>query len=181
MLPEGFIYFPNFISLEEEKKIINNLSHLSWQEVKMYGVIAKRKVIHYGLDYTYNSRTVNPTDPPPSYIVSLIEKSANILKIHSDEIVETLITFYPVGAGIGWHKDASVFGNKIFGISLQSPCIIKFRKKHNDKYIIVNYDIEPRSAYILSSEARWDWQHSISPVKSPRYSITFRMLNKNNV
>lgn len=35
----GFTDIPNFLSLKEEGRIINKLSSLSWQEVKMYGVI----------------------------------------------------------------------------------------------------------------------------------------------
>jgi len=33
---------------------------------------------------------------------------------------------------------------------------------------------EPRSAYLLSGPARTTWEHSIPPVTSLRYSITFR-------
>ena len=34
--------------------------------------------------------------------------------------------------------------------------------------------LEPRSVYLLSGEARRDWEHSIAPMGSLRYSITFR-------
>jgi alkylated DNA repair dioxygenase AlkB len=50
-----------------------------------------------------------------------------------------LVTRYPPGAGIGWHRDAPTFGGKVVG-----------------------------------GEAGWAWQHSIPPVKSLRYSVTFR-------
>jgi alkylated DNA repair dioxygenase AlkB len=33
---------------------------------------------------------------------------------------------------------------------------------------------EPRSAYLLRGPARDQWEHSIPPVDSLRYSITFR-------
>lgn len=172
---KGFTYIPNFLSSPEEEALLQKLRNLSWEEVKMYGVTAKRKVVHFGLNYTYYSRTVTPTVEPPRYIMDLIERSASILKIFPNEIVETLITFYSIGAGIGWHKDAAIFGNKIFGISLQNECTMKFRKKSNDKYEVIKKIMEPRSAYILSDEARSQWEHSISPLKKPRYSITFRM------
>jgi hypothetical protein len=35
-------------------------------------------------------------------------------------------------------------------------------------------DLAPRSIYTLQGEARWGWQHSVSPTKALRYSITFR-------
>jgi len=36
--------------------------------------------------------------------------------------------------------------------------------------------LEPRSTYVLRDEARWRWQHAISPTKALRYSITFRTM-----
>jgi hypothetical protein len=38
----------------------------------------------------------------------------------------------------------------------------------------VSLRVDPRSAYLLSGAARWTWEHSIPPVDSLRYSITFR-------
>jgi hypothetical protein len=64
---------------ESDKKLLNNL--LNNSDSKSQTFFNQLKII-------------NQSTKP------LIEKSANILKIHS-EIVETLITFYPVGAGIG--------------------------------------------------------------------------------
>ena len=37
-------------------------------------------------------------------------------------------------------------------------------------------DLAPRSIYSLSGDARWGWQHAISPTPGLRYSITFRSL-----
>ena len=34
--------------------------------------------------------------------------------------------------------------------------------------------LQPRSIYLLRGPARWAWQHSVSPTRSLRYSITFR-------
>jgi hypothetical protein len=31
-----------------------------------------------------------------------------------------------------------------------------------------------RAAYLLDGEIRRDWEHSITPLAEPRYSITFR-------
>jgi alkylated DNA repair dioxygenase AlkB len=36
--------------------------------------------------------------------------------------------------------------------------------------------LEPRSIYVLRDDARWRWQHAISPTKALRYSITFRTM-----
>jgi alkylated DNA repair dioxygenase AlkB len=37
-------------------------------------------------------------------------------------------------------------------------------------------ELAPRSVYSLRGEARWGWQHAISPTPGLRYSITFRTL-----
>jgi hypothetical protein len=34
--------------------------------------------------------------------------------------------------------------------------------------------VEPRSIYLLRGPARWNWYHSIPPLPSLRYSVTFR-------
>jgi len=38
--------------------------------------------------------------------------------------------------------------------------------------------VAPRSGYLLSGEARWDWEHSIVPGSDLRFSITFRALSE---
>jgi len=39
---------------------------------------------------------------------------------------------------------------------------------------------EPRSAYLLQGPSRTEWEHSIPPVDSLRYSITFRNLKSSD-
>jgi len=176
ILPEGFIYIPKFISNTEIKYLIGKISNLDWQQVVMHGIVAKRRVVHFGLVYTYTTRQVKQTTQIPDFLYKYIEKAAVQMGISALGIVEILITEFPVGAGIGWHKDAAIFGDKVFGFSLCGTCTLKFRIKLKDNYEIFKVELIPGSAYILSGAARNEWQHSISPVKVPRYSITFRTL-----
>jgi alkylated DNA repair dioxygenase AlkB len=88
-----------------------------------------------------------------------------------------LLTKYPPGSTIGWHKDRSVFG-EVIGISLLSPCTFRFRKKTGTKWERASIVAEPRSAYLLAGPARTEWQHSIPAVEALRYSITFRNLKE---
>ena len=37
--------------------------------------------------------------------------------------------------------------------------------------------VEPRSAYLLSGEARYEWEHRIVPGDELRFSITFRTMS----
>ncbi|KTC64706.1 2OG-Fe(II) oxygenase superfamily (plasmid) [Legionella adelaidensis] len=174
-LPKGFFYIPDFIDESQAIYLRDHILQLTWQEITMYGQTARRRVVHFGLDYAYENRTVHLTTPPPPFLTPLIQKSAEALQVDEKEIAEILITQYPVGAGISWHRDAPVF-DKILGLSLVSGCPLKLRIPSNKEVIKVH--LAPRSAYILSDEARIKWQHAISPVKNERYSITLRTLKK---
>ena len=55
ILPEGFVYHPDWITPEEELTLLRHIEQLLFSEVRMHGVIAKRKVVHFGWDYGYDS------------------------------------------------------------------------------------------------------------------------------
>lgn len=169
--------YPDFITAEEEENLLEELKALSWQEVRMHGITAKRRVVHFGMTYHYAERTARPTENPPGFINPLMARVSQILAIDKREIAEILLTQYPTSSGIGWHRDAPIFGDAIVGVSFLGPCVLKFRRKSGDKFVVLKYEIPPRSAYIFSGEARWVWQHSIPSHKSPRYSATFRTLS----
>ncbi len=177
IVPKGLGYLNHFISIEEEHKLINHLKEINWQKVKMFGIEAKRRVAHFGMDYSYESRILTPTSEAPDYLRSLMIKSAQALNVEADDLKEILISHYPVGAPIGWHKDSAQF-ESLIGISLGSDCVMKFRRVRSHETLRFELVLEQRSAYILKGEARWQWQHHIPPVKHERYSITMRTLRK---
>jgi alkylated DNA repair dioxygenase AlkB len=84
-----------------------------------------------------------------------------------------LVTEYAPGAGIGWHKDRSFFGD-VVGISLRSACTFRLRKRSLRGFARQNLFAEPRSVYLLRGPFRTEWEHSIPGVESLRYSVTFR-------
>jgi alkylated DNA repair dioxygenase AlkB len=91
-----------------------------------------------------------------------------------------LVTEYGPGAGIGWHRDKSVFGETV-GVSLLSPCVLRLRRKVGmKKWQRANLTAEPRSAYLLIGLALSEWEHSILPVDALRYSVTFRNLREDS-
>jgi len=177
--PPGFSFFDEFITPHEEEVLITHLQKLDWQVIKMHGVVARRRVVHFGYDYTYDNRSVKPTSAPPDFLKFVMERAAKIMRVETKDLQEILITDYPEGAPIGWHRDAPMF-EKIFGLSLLNSCIFKLRKQLADgQYIVYKAEIPPRSAYILEGPARTEWQHHIPPVKARRYSITLRTFYKN--
>jgi alkylated DNA repair dioxygenase AlkB len=144
----------------------------------MHGRAAKRTVRHFGLDYDYQSRDTVPTDPWPDELEWLRERSAELAERRTDELVQVLVSRYPEGAGIGWHRDAPMFG-RIVGVSLGAECRMRFqRKAAGGERLVEELTLAPRSAYLLSGSARWAWQHSIPATRELRYSITFRTLRE---
>lgn len=67
------------------------------------------------------------------------------------------------GAGIGWHRDKPEFGD-VVGISLLSAVRMRFRKRSGRGGLRELHLLEPRSGYILTGQAREEWEHGIAPV-----------------
>jgi alkylated DNA repair dioxygenase AlkB len=95
--------------------------------------------------------------------------------VSAEDLAEVLVTEYPPGAGIGWHRDAPMFG-VVIGISLLGACRFRFQRGRGAAREARVVTLEPRSAYVLNGAARRQWQHSIPPAKERRYSMTFRTL-----
>jgi alkylated DNA repair protein (DNA oxidative demethylase) len=57
--------------------------------------------------------------------------------------------------------------------------VLRFRKRlAGGGFQRTSLPVEPGSAYLLSGEARREWEHSISPGDTLRFSITFRSLSE---
>lgn len=172
--PKGLDYFPEFISEEEELFLLSEISDLPYEEFRFHGYVARRRVVHFGYRYYFETRNFSAAEEIPAFLKPLTSRVARALAVPNGEIAEVLITHYPKGAPIGWHRDAPMFED-LFGLSLGNACTMKFRHRrdHSKQYKLV---LEPRSGYRVKGIARWDWEHHIPPVKVERYSITFRTL-----
>jgi alkylated DNA repair dioxygenase AlkB len=175
-LPEGFSYRPEFLSVREEADLLVQFADLDFRPFDFHGYVAKRRIVEYGLEYDFGSRRASATQPIPAFLNSYKERVAEWANLRAHEIVEAVVTEYPPGAPIGWHRDVPQF-ESVFGISLKSSCRLRF-KPFNSAGKIVSVVLQPRSAYLISDAARWKYQHSIPAVMTPRYSITFRTLKR---
>ena len=174
--PEGFHYHPNFLSVAEERALIEHIMTLEFSEVRLHGVAAKRRVAHFGWIYGYESWRLTRGPQVPEFLLPWRERAAHLLDYEPTQMSEILVTEYPPGAGIGWHRDAPMFGPAVVGLSLGSACRFRFRRDHGGRFGSTTLMLEPRSAYILSGAARTLWQHSIPATQAVRYSITFRTI-----
>jgi alkylated DNA repair protein (DNA oxidative demethylase) len=175
--PQGIVYRPELVSVEEEAGLLARLGSLRFDPIVLHGQAAKRTGRHYGLDYDYGSRTPLPGEPVPGWLLPVREKAAELAGHDPEELVEILVQRYPPGATIGWHRDAPAFGT-VIGVSLGGFSRLRFQRGKREKRRVWEVELEPRSGYVLGGEARRSWEHSIPPTKELRYSITFRTLRK---
>lgn len=177
-LPEGLTYLPDFVTPDEEEQLLTTIEALDFRAVTMRGQTARRTVRMFGLDYDYEGGELVPAGPLPDELEWLRERCAQLIEREPADLAQILVSRYPEGAGIGWHRDAPMFGSRIAGVSLGSACRMRFQRKIKGEREVAAIELEPRSAYVLSGKARWSWQHSIPAAKELRYSVTFRTLKR---
>ncbi len=170
------MYDPQLISEDEEREVVALLDQMEFRAVTMRGQTARRTVRHFGFDYAYESWELTPAEPLPSSFQWLRDRCAELAELASDDLAQTLVSRYPPGATIGWHRDAPMFGPKVVGVSLGSACRLRFQRRVGETRRVFELELAPRSAYVLGGQSRSAWQHSIPPTKNLRYSITFRTL-----
>jgi alkylated DNA repair dioxygenase AlkB len=174
---EGFLYREDFITAGEELDLLERIRSLEFHDMKMRGVIARRRVIHYGVKYSFETFKPSEGPPIPDFLLPLRQRAGGLAGVQTDDLAEALLTEYAPGAPIGWHKDAYPF-DIVVGISLLSACRFRFRRGKVRAWETVDVSLPPRSAYVLTGPARTEWEHSIPPVKELRYSVTFRTMRK---
>ena len=175
-LPAGVRSVPDFLSADEERELLQRLLRVPFAQVRMHGVVARRRTAHYGWDYGYSSWQISPAAPVPQWLLPLRERAATLIDAPAARLEEVLLSEYPPGAGIGWHRDAPMFGPAVVGISLGGAARMRFQRGQKEARQTASLILEPRSAYVLEGPARAQWQHSIPAAAALRYSITFRTL-----
>jgi alkylated DNA repair dioxygenase AlkB len=176
--PEGFRYRPELIDTADEDRLVARMRGLPFRDFEFHGYTGKRRVVSFGWHYDFSERQLQKADRIPDYLLALREAAAAFADIDAEEFHHVLVTEYGPGAGIGWHRDKAVFG-EVVGISLLSPCVFRMRRKVGErKWERLNLMAAPRSGYLLSGPARYEWEHSIPQMDELRYSITFRNLRE---
>ena len=173
-LPEGFFYEPDFLTVAEEAELLRIIATLQFKPFDFHGYVAKRRVVEYGWEYDFGTRQTTVAEPIPDFLLCFRDRAAAVIGISPGSIIEAVITEYPTGAPIGWHRDVPQF-DRVIGISLGSSCRMRL-KPYRGAGKIISVVLEPRSMYGMSGPARWKYQHSIPPVEKLRYSITLRTL-----
>ena len=176
-LPDGLAYRDAFLSPDEEAELAGQFTRLPFRPFEFHGYVGNRRTISFGWHYAFDGSGLARTEPMPLWLLPVRDRAADFAGLPADALEHVLLTEYAPGAGIGWHRDRPDFVD-VVGISLLAPARLRFRRKAGEKWERAALIAQPRSAYLLRGPAREEWQHSIAPMETLRYSITFRSLRR---
>jgi alkylated DNA repair dioxygenase AlkB len=181
-LPPGLVFIPNFVSLDDEREIIQVLddpSYASWSTE------LSRRVQHFGYRYNYKLRALSAEDRTtdlPEPLRWLAEELVS-MEYFSKTPDQVIVNEYEPGQGISPHVDRETcFGPVVASLSLGSDAVLDFRSSAGQSGSLL---LRARSMVVLSEDARYRWQHGIVGRKRDkigglefsrerRVSLTFR-------
>jgi len=172
----GLRYEDDVITQSEERVLLERLQALELSPFRFHGWLGNRKTQSFGWRYDFDDASFSPSEPIPEWLHPIRERAAAFAGLSPDDFVHALLARYDRGAGIGWHRDRDVF-DRVVGLSLNTPATLRFRRRVTSGFRRADIELAQRSAYLLSGEARWDWEHRITPGDQLRFSITFRTLS----
>jgi len=156
-LPSGFVYSPDAITVGDESRLLAAIADLPFKEFQFQGFEGKRRVVSFGWRYDFSKHKALPADPIPEFLLEIYRKVQVASGFALPGLAQVLVTEYAPGAPIGWHKDRPFFG-EVIGLSLASACDFRLRNAlGKGKWERTKIRLEPRSAYLLSGPARWQW------------------------
>jgi len=172
----GLGYAEALVDAHEEAALIEALAATELAPFRFQGWTGKRLTTSFGWRYDFDDASFAETAPLPDWLLPLRDKAAGFARLEPEALMQSLVTRYDPGAGIGWHRDRPVFED-VIGVSLGAPAVLRLRRRTEGGFERRTLPLAPRSAYHLSGEARHEWEHSIAPIDATRWSITFRSLS----
>jgi alkylated DNA repair dioxygenase AlkB len=176
-LPNGLVYRPEFLSVDEEAALLEAIARLPLHEARYKSYTARRRVASFGSSYDFDAHELQRGGPLPAAFEPLRTRLAQWMGVAAEDLAgNALVAEYRPGTPLGWHRDVPDF-ERVAGVSLASACRMRFRPYPPNaprRAQVRTLELAPRSAYLLQGESRWGWQHSIAPTPALRYSITFR-------
>jgi len=175
-LPAGMRYETDFLSPGEEAELLRRIEALPLAPMQYQGYTALRRVVSYGGTYDFSRQRLETAEPQPDWLNALRAKAGAWAGIAPEAFTQALVAEYRPGTPLGWHRDVPDFED-VVGISLLADATMRFRPyppREPRRADVLKLVVEPRSVYLLRGPARWEWQHSVSPTRALRYSITLR-------
>lgn len=163
------------MSQEDETALTAAIDAVPLEPFRFQGWTGKRLTASYGWHYDFFHARLVATDPLPAWLLTVRDAAARFAGLEADKLAHALLIRYDSGAGIGWHRDRPVFEH-VVGVSLGASAVMRFRQRQGARFVRHSLPLAPRSVYHLTGDARWEWEHSITPIEQTRWSITFRSL-----
>ena len=174
LLPR-FRHWDEAVPREEERALLEAFAALDFAAFAFHGYAGRRRVVSFGRAYDFEREALRDAPPIPPFLLALRGRVAVLAGLAPETLGQVLVTEYPPGAAIGWHRDKAVFGD-VLGVSLGAPCVFRLRRRAGASWRRASLRLEPRSAYLLRGPARTEWEHSIPCTEGLRHSVTFRTL-----
>lgn len=144
----------------------------------------------------------------PPYVLDLLDTLDALLRSRLPAMVhsiafdqglarQVILNLYPPGQGISPHIDLpNRYADGIVGVSLVGGCCMTFTKESEIESETARHQVylPPRTVYVLTGEARWDWAHGIEArdrdivsddsggqvtlLRDTRVSVTFRWMKE---
>lgn len=199
----GLIVHQDFVTTIEEQRILaflNDSSKCTWR------ADLSRRTMHFGGTYCLMpSRADSPSNAKPQILHApampqefdwLIQRMVDANVFANDQRPQyCIVNEYTGNLGISAHTENFQFAEPVVGLSLLSPCPIRFLEltkpydgsvrsgkagKASKSGKMVDVQMPGRSLLVMRGESRWKWQHEITrSVKGrgpswKRVSLTFR-------
>ena len=180
----GLVYKPDFITEEEETKLLACIDGAEWSSE------LRRRVQHYGWRYDYKQRQIDESmrlGELPEWARELGRRLVNegLMRDLPDQVI---VNEYCGKQGISRHIDQPrSFAEHVATISLRETWGMVFRRRGSKEK--VEKPLERRSVAVLTGDARYKWTHEIPNraneprmeqgkrkrvIRTRRISLTFR-------
>ena len=174
MIP-GLCYVAEYLDTVTHDSLLAPIDAGAWRD------FGERRAQIYGYSYHYTKGGLYRVEDLPPWAEELSGRLVRdgLMPEAADQLI---VNDYASGQGIPAHVDAPLFTDTVISVSFGSSCVMEFT---NEAGGAVEQFLEPRSALVISGEARHEWKHSIPsrPVdvwqgrewrRGRRVSLTFR-------
>ena len=163
MTPPGLLFFPEYITPEDEQTLAELLP-----EAPLRTHHDRNTVIRYGARRAYTSGKHVPKIPEPLQTIG--QRLVSEGKLIAEPTHVTANEFH-AGNSLAAHVDNRQCGPVITVLSLLSPATIVFSRKGYDSVVV---EVLPRTLYQMTQESRYLWTHAVAPLAARRLSFVFR-------
>lgn len=151
MQVRGLRFWPNFVSVAEERELLDVIYEDQWNSS------LDVRTQNYGYQYSYIRKTVVVANPLPVWSHFLVDRllDSGILKKEPDQLT---VNEYVAGRGFSPQiEDIDLYEDGIVIISIGSDITMDFSKGCSQKHV----KLACGSAISLFGDARYDWKHGI--------------------